>query len=135
MIVTLALKMIVDAAFEQVGNPISTNWCIAVHFFDLLFYSAACMHISFIISTTNPLPMIISKHRVFYEWLFNVVGVIYGIYAFIELSYINVPFDDYNVGMFEGNYALSHSLLTGVSLIVYFGVKKLKTTYKILKYV
>ena len=135
MIVTIALKMIVDAAFEQAGDPVSTNWCIAVHFFDYLFYSAACMHISFLMSSNNAMPNILDKHRIFYRWLFNLVGIMYVIYAFIELSYINVPFDDYNVGIFEGNYALSHSLLTGVSLIVYFGVKKLKTTYKILKYV
>jgi hypothetical protein len=135
MIFTLALKMIVDAAFEQVGNPASTNWCIAVHFCDYLFYSAACMHISFIMSEKKILPLFIMMHRVFYRWLFNLAGIIYVIYAFIELSYINVLFKDYNVAMFDGNYALSHSLLTGLSIAVYFGVKKIKTINKILTYV
>ena len=135
MIFTLALKMISDAAFEQVGNPASTNWCITVHFFDYLFYSACCMHISFIMSEKNMLPLVITMHRVFYKWLFNLAGIIYGIYAFIELSYINVPFEEYNVAMFDGNYALSHSLLTCLSIVVYFGVKKIKTINKILTYV
>ena len=135
MIFTLALKMIVDAAFEQIGSTTSTNWCILVHFCDYSFYSAAYMHISFIISKTISLPLIIERHRIFYTWIFNLAGIIYGIYAFIELSYINVPFEEYNVAMFDGNYALSHSLLTCLSIIVYFGVKKIKTINKILTYV
>ena len=135
MIVTIALKMIVDAAFEQAGDPVSTNWCIAVHFFDLLFYSAACMQISFIMKGNNYLPLILSVHRVFYKWLFNLVGIVYACYAFIELSYINVPFKDYNVGMFAANYAISHTLLVLTAIVTYFLIIKSKNFNKSLIYV
>jgi len=135
MIVTIALKMIVDAAFEQLGNPMSTNWCIAVHFFDYLFYSSACMHISFIFHTQKNLPLLICNHRKFYSWLFNFAGIIYASYAGVELSYINVAFKDYNVAMFEGNYALSHTFLIAFFIFLYLLTMKIKRLNKSLNYV
>jgi len=83
----------------------------------------------------NYLPLILSVHRVFYKWLFNLVGIVYACYAFIELSYINVPFKDYNVGMFAANYAISHTLLVLTAIVTYFLIIKSKNFNKCLIYV
>ena len=135
MIFTIALKMIADAAFEQVGNPISTNWCIAVHFFDFMFYSSACMQISLLLSSDTLMVRFIHLHRNFYSYLFNIIGVIYLAYAFIELSYINASFEKYNVAMFDANYALSQTLLVSFSVLLYFALVLFKKKYKQYTYV
>lgn len=134
MIVAIVLDIIANAVFQELGNPINTNWCIFINFFDYMAWSSVYMNIAFTL-TDKKMPKWVEGNSTFITWVFNISGIIYACYALIELTYINANFDMYKLAMFQSKYEVSHALAIGLAIVFYLCVKKYKEKNEIFKYV
>jgi hypothetical protein len=134
MIVAIGVRMLTDAIFQVWGDPYSTNWCIAVNFTKYIAWSAVFMHTAIIV-LSQKMPNIIDNNKVFLNWVFHVSGIVYIAYSFIELTYINAPFEVYKLAMFQAQYQISHTLAILLSFAAYYCINRAKRINEVYRYV
>ena len=130
MILILFLKTLFDGVYQAVGVVDSTNWTVMYRFFDYLAYSSIYMYVAFRMDLVKPLPKMIKNHRGFISFILNAFGALYLAYAFIELTYFNMDYEDYTCAMMEGNLEINQSVAMLFALLVYVTTYQLKKTNK-----
>ena len=134
MIFAIAADILANVIFQELGNPISTNWCVFINFFDYAAWSSIYMNIAFTFGGYK-MPKWLYNHRDFISWMFNISGIIYACYAFVELTYINETFYIYKNAMFQSRYELSHTLAIVSAILIYLSVRYIKKTNDVFKYI
>lgn len=128
MVYALASDILARVTFDNFGNPYDPNWCIFVHFFDYFAWASVYMHLSLVIGMPVKTPSIVDSNRKLIWFISLAMSCYFSIQAFVQLTYINSSLKDYNLGMFQEGYEVSHTLaiIIGVSVFAYFKFIKKK---------
>lgn len=132
MVYALGLDIAARIAFDTVGEEYNTNWCVFVHFFDYIAWSAVYLHVSHLVGMPLKFQSLLDRNRKLVWYMSLLMGFYYAIQSFIQLTYINESWYLYNEGLFQRGYEFSHSMAIGIGIAVFTYFKFIKK--KIEKY-
>lgn len=124
LFISLAIKIGFDLIVDKWGVLYNTNWKVVYHFINHLFVTSMMMFCIFYIQNISSHPKVktskwILEHKKFATVICGVTGALFMMFGFIELTYLNMSWDKYQLGMHQGDFAMPQIIYTALSFVWY----------------
>ena len=134
MIIIVIIKILFEILYEGVGEVYpqimySVNWSIVYNFIDYMCFSSVAMYMFFLISSDKKFPNWVNKGKMVFQGLFFMASMSYWLLAWVELWFINTPFETYQAGLMGGGLWWAHIASIVIGVITFAATFEFKRTY------